>query len=506
MVIGLGVAFGQDAGVARGFVEFAGFLRGHALADGVERGFHDLGGIHEPLVGQVGLNRHLGPVAMGDHVAVFVDPVEPAIVARFGHDGIARLVAVHAVVAFDGRADHVGGAAFGEIVIAAQEHRRAGGHDVDGAKPGALAHFHVVEIMRGRDLDRAGALFGVGIFVGHDGDGATTDRQRDGLADQMRIAPVLGVDGHAGIAQHRFGAGGGDGQVIAGFPVGRVAFLVELDRVFVGLAAIELVAQAPHLAVHLDLLDLQVGNRGFEMRVPVHQPLAAIDEALVVHLHEDLDHRVVEIGAVAGLGVASRAAHGEGLARPVAGGAEALQLPDDGAARLDLLLPDAVQKRLAAHLAAGGFALGGHLAFGHHLRGDACVVRAGLPERVKAAHPVPAHQDILKRVVEGMAHVQAAGHIGRRDHDAERLVPAGIGASGKSVRFFPFRGDPRLGLGGVKGLFHRLHVPCLSSEGDLSASRGKAKAGCRGFTGNSRGLDSGHGVVTYVGQARRSRS
>jgi hypothetical protein len=53
------------------------------------------------------------------------------------------------------------------------------------------------------------------------------------------------------------------------------------------------------VARDLDVLDLEVGDRGLEMRVPVHQPLAAIDQALVVHVDEDLDDGVVEIAVLA---------------------------------------------------------------------------------------------------------------------------------------------------------------------------------------------------------------
>jgi hypothetical protein len=73
------------------------------------------------------------------------------------------------------------------------------------------------------------------------------------------------------------------------------------------------------------------------------------------------------------------------------------------------------------------------LAFDDHLRGDARMVGARLPERVEAAHPVPAGQHVLQRVVEGMAHMQDAGHVGRRDHDRERLGPgSGVRARPKA--------------------------------------------------------------------------
>ena len=44
------------------------------------------------------------------------------------------------------------------------------------------------------------------------------------------------------------------------------------------------------------------------------------------------------------------------------------------------------------------------------------------PDRVVALHAVVANQDILQRIVEGMAHVQLARDIWRRDDHAVRLL------------------------------------------------------------------------------------
>ena len=57
-----------------------------------------------------------------------------------------------------------------------------------------------------------------------------------------------------------------------------------------------------------------------------------------------------------------------------------------------------------------------------HLGGDAGVVGAGLPQHVVALHAPPADQHVLQRVVERVAHVQAARDVGRRDHDAVRRL------------------------------------------------------------------------------------
>ena len=235
----------------------------------------------------------------------------------------------------------------------------------------------------------------------------------------------------------------------------------------------------PHMAVDLDVLDLEVGNRGLEMRIPVDQPLAAIDQPLVVHVDKDLDDRVVEIAFLARRG-SGRAGHGEGVARPVAGGAKALELVDDGIAGLTLPFPDLGQKGLAPQLAARGLPVSRQLAFDNHLGGDAGVILARLPQRVKPAHPVPADQDILQRVVEGMPHVQAAGDVGRRDHDAIGLGPRRIRAGHETSGPFPRLVQAAFGRARVECLFHRHRRNPSSGWGiplAKEASEGKAAGG-----------------------------
>ena len=66
-----------------------------------------------------------------------------------------------------------------------------------------------------------------------------------------------------------------------------------------------------------------------------------------------------------------------------------------------------------------------------HLRGDAGVIGARLPEHVLAAHALEAAQHVLQRVVERVPHVQRARHVRRRDDDAVglrvgALRPAGL--------------------------------------------------------------------------------
>src|SRR3569833_2033913 len=83
-----------------------------------------------------------------------------------------------------------------------------------------------------------------------------------------------------------------------------------------------------------------------------------------------------------------------------------------------LPLPDALDEGFAAELlAAGAFAT--QLALAHHLRGDSGVGGARNPKRDLAAHAMPAREDVHLRLVEHVAHVQAAGDGRRREEHGE---------------------------------------------------------------------------------------
>ena len=174
------------------------------------------------------------------------------------------------------------------------------------------------------------------------------------------------------------------------------------------------------------MLHLEIGDRGQQLRVPVHQPLVFVDQPLAIEFDEHLDH-----------GARQAFIHGEALARPVAGRPQPLQLVDDGVAALGLPLPDPFQKLLAAHLAAAGLLPFHQLALDHHLGGDAGMVGAGLPQHVAAAHPLEAAENVLQCIVERVPHMQRAGHVRRRNHDGERFGVTALRAAGFERTGFP---------------------------------------------------------------------
>ena len=229
---------------------------------------------------------------------------------------------------------------------------------------------------------------------------------------------------HGDVAEQRLGACGGDRQRVE--PTHR--------------ATSERIADVPEVAV-LFLADyFKIRHRGAELGVPVDQALAAVDQAFAV----EADERLRDDGRETGV-------HREALALPVAGRAEAPHLSGDAAARIRLPLPHALEEVLAADVVAAE-ALGLELALDNHLRGDAGVVGAGLPQHVGAAHALPAGERVHQRLVEAVPHVQCAGDVRRRQQNAEVVGLGGIFAGGEIATVFPARVPALLDLGGFETL------------------------------------------------------
>ena len=74
--------------------------------------------------------------------------------------------------------------------------------------------------------------------------------------------------------------------------------------------------------------------------------------------------------------------------------------------------------------------------FHHRLGGDAGVVGARHPKGVEALHAPPADEDVLQGVVQGVAQVQRAGDVGRRDDDGVGRA-RGVGIAVEEAVVFP---------------------------------------------------------------------
>ena len=362
------------------------------------------GHLYEPLGGDQGLHVVVAAVAGAHVVAVVLGLDEVALLLQVLHDGLAALVAVHAVV---------GAAVFvdGPVVVDAP----------DDLQVVPQAHLEVVGVVGGGHLHRAGAEAQLHVFVGHDGDLPVHDGQDACLAHQVLEPLVLRVHRHAGVAHHGLRPGGGHHQIPAAVGQG--------------------VADIPQVAGLVLVLHLRVGEGRQTVGAPVDDAAALVDEALVIELAEGLPHRP---GAAL--------VHGEPGPVPVAGGAQLLLLLDDAAAVLALPVPHPLQELLPAQVVAGQALLGAQLLLHLDLGGDAGVVRAGHPQRLVALHPLVADQDVLEGGVHGVAHVELARDVGGRHDDAEGLLVR-VGGGLEAARIHPGLVDLPLHLLGLVGLW-----------------------------------------------------
>ena len=379
LIVGLGPVFGDE-------FRLAGLHR-------LDRRFRERLRIHIPLVGEHGFDDDAGAVAERLHDLLVFDLNHQAFGVDIGDDALPRLEAIQPAIFVRHEIDAVH---IRRIGLAALLHQLLRFRRFLGVGRAVVAHgaFHVhepihgnvvalgdlivVEVMTAGDLHRAGAEIRVRIVVSDDRDEAPVFLRPHGnfaeLANDRRVTLVRRMHRHGAVAKHRFGARRRDGNVIAGFAQHDIPILILLD-IFVGFAAGQRIFEMPHMAVDFPVLHFEIGNRGFEFRVPVDEALVAIDEAFIVKVHKDLHHRLHHL--VVGRAVL---AHGEALTRPVAGGAEAFQLVDDRAARLMAPFPDFLDKRLAADIGAFRLLPLHHLALDHHLRRDARMVGSRLPQ------------------------------------------------------------------------------------------------------------------------------
>ena len=292
---------------------------------------------------------------------------------------LAALGAVHALVARAGKHGHA------PVVAYYGYHRQR--------RALALGNGLVVKVVPRRDLKRAGAKLRVHARVGNNRYLTARQRKLQQFSYVLAVAFVTRVNGHGRISQHGLRPGGGHGQR---------ASAIKQRVVYVG-----------QRALALFVLHLYVRERGLAPGAPVDEPCGAVYKAFLVETYKDLPY-----------GAREALVQGKALARPVGRDAYFLKLVYYPVAVLLFPLPDSIDKRIAAdRVAVGAFLRQGP--FYYVLRCDARMVGARHPERPSAGHACPTYKDVLQRGVKGVAHVQRAGDVWRRDDDGEGFA-AGV--------------------------------------------------------------------------------
>ncbi len=229
---------------------------------------------HEPLVGQHRLNHHAGAVATRHFQFVLVGLDEQARRFQIGHNLLARIESIHTAILRRG------------VVVDFAIQRQHGNQ----RQAMALAHGVVVEVMRGGHFHHTGTEFPIHVFVGNDRNGTVAQRQLHLLANQMRIALVVGMHHHRHVAQQGFRPRGGHHQM-----PGTIR---------------QWIADVVHETVFFFLHHFQIRHGSVQLGIPVHQPLAAINQAFLVQADKGFRHRTRQPFV-----------HGETLTRPIRRGA-----------------------------------------------------------------------------------------------------------------------------------------------------------------------------------------
>ncbi len=274
------------------------------LEDRGDRRLGELLHAHEPLQRDQRLDALPGAVRVGDLVLVGLLAHDAAFRPQRRHHRRARL---------HHREPREALARLGGHAPVLTDHR-------DLVEFVALADLEVVGVVRGGDLQLAGAEVHLHVLVRDDRQMPSDERQDRGATDELAVALVLGVDRHRGVPQHRLRAHRRDRH---GAPV------------------LEVVADRVQVSVSRALLDLQVGDRRVAAGIPVDDVAIAVDQALLVERHEHLHHRAV-VALV----------QGEALVAVVARGPQPLELLDDRVAVVLAPLPHAPLERLAPELLA----------------------------------------------------------------------------------------------------------------------------------------------------------
>ena len=146
---------------------------------------------------------------MRHHVRVRLDLLEQAAVPRAARRSACARRSGRGRATSAASGDASSGSRANNLVVGERD-AAFDDQDVDQRQVVPLADLEIVEVVRRRDLHRAGALLRIGIFVGDDRDPAADQRQDDVLADQVLVALVVGMHRDGGIAQHGLGPRGGD--------------------------------------------------------------------------------------------------------------------------------------------------------------------------------------------------------------------------------------------------------------------------------------------------------
>ena len=210
------------------------------------------------------------------------------------------------------------------------------------------------------------------------------------------------------------------------------------------------------MTVSFFAFNFKVRNCALELRIPVDQALAAVDEAFFVKFHESFNDNLRELRV-----------HREVKAIPIHAVTHTAHLLQNRAAGELLPFPDFRNEVFTLHVSTGDAFLF-KLAFYNDLSGNAGMICARQPHCVVARHAVIAGKRIHYGLIKGMAHVQDACNVGRGELNGKSRLFR-IKAGFEAAALFPGRVPARFNFIGFKtlGEFLRFFI----RHGELSTNK-----------------------------------
>ncbi len=348
--------------------------------------------VDEPLGFKHGLDDSATFITVGDGVGNFLFAAEKTLALEVLQDLFAAFFGGETLIIRTGSGGHV--AIFAD--------------DLNALEVMAFADFKIIEIVGGGNLDGAGAIGGVGVFVGDDRDGAVGEGEMDKAADESLVAFVGWVDSDGGITEDGFGASGGNDDF-------RDVLVWVIIGAFVGGGG-ELIGDFPKVTGLILVFNFDVGEGGLVVGTEIDEFFAAINHAVVPHLFKGF------VDAGDDVFVKSKS-----QVRPGAGGTEGADLEFHVAALLFDKVPDAgIEFITGVFEASMTFFFEG--AFIDDPSLEAGMVGARDVPSGFAAEAVVASQGILEGDGEAMADVKIAVGVGGRHDDGITIVSVAFGA------------------------------------------------------------------------------
>ena len=262
---------------------------------------------HEPLLAEHRLDDRPTALAMPDRMPVRLDLLDQPQPLKVGDDDLAAFEAVHSLVR-----PRLG------------VHRAVACHRDDRRQAVSLANLEVDRVVPRRDLERSGPELRVYRLIRNNRDLALDDRQQRFPPDDLLPSLHARVHRDRHVRDNRLRPRSGDDDVL----VRHVARFVQ-----------QRIADVPETSLNFFVLYLEIRERRLAAWAPVDDPLAPVDQPLVVQLRERRSN-----------GQLRAFIHREDLAVPITRGAQPGMLVRDHAPILAHPLPHPLHELLPSQV------------------------------------------------------------------------------------------------------------------------------------------------------------